>query len=144
MKELEIPAIPSKQELYAKLLKCAEGKTNTSLNIRPTLWGERHDTNLTGSVSGMNETNISLGDVTASLCNGVINNLQSLMPRDWLISCGVQRIVGTGNAIAQNVILQKQTEKVWGLPLVVKEDSDASHGAALALSQSKLIDPLEK
>ncbi|XP_031574536.1 sedoheptulokinase-like [Actinia tenebrosa] len=144
MKELGMPAILSKQELYAKLLKWGEGKTDTSLNIRPTLWGERHQTNLTGNVSCMSETNISLGDITASLCNGVINNLQTLMPRDWLISCGVKRIVGTGNALARNAILQKQTEKVWGLPLVIKEDSDASHGAALALFQSKLIQSLEK
>jgi hypothetical protein len=46
MKELETSTTPDKQELYSKLLTFALGKTSTTLDIRPTLWGERHNTAL--------------------------------------------------------------------------------------------------
>lgn len=132
MTELDVTC-PSKTELYNKLIQCASSKKVTSLQLRPTLWGERHDTNLTGQVSNIKDNNISLSDVTISLCQGIIRNLSSMMPRDRLISCGVQRIIGTGSAITQNPILQEETEKTWGLPVVTKDSSDASLGAALAV-----------
>lgn len=132
--ELGISTSSNKEDLYCNILQCALLKDSTSLEIRPTVWGERHDTALTGQVSQITDNNISLGDVTLSLCQGIIRNLHSMLPSDKLASCGVVSIIGTGSALTKNPILQRETQRLWQLPLVTRDMSDASLGAALAVT----------
>ena len=134
MSELGVLDIPSRSQLYKKLLECASKRLDTVLQIRPTLWGERHEPESGGTITHLHDNNISLGDITASLCKGIIQNLHSMLSKDILNSFGVQRIIGTGNALTQNAILQKEAECIWGLPLIINDVSDASLGAALAVA----------
>jgi len=62
-----------------------------------------------------------------------VENVEQMMSREFLDLHGVQRIVGTGSALLKNQVLQKQVEQVFGLPLVLSENADASTGAALAV-----------
>jgi len=133
MNEIGITTSLDRQQLYSNLLQCALSKDNTSLEIRPVIWGERHDTSLTGQASQITSNNISLGDVTLALLQGIVQNLHSMISSEKLASCGVQRIVGTGSALTKNPVLQRQAERLWKLPLITKKKSDASLGAALAV-----------
>lgn len=124
--------LPSTDEIYQRVLDCADRKSSTSLKIIPTLWGERHTPNKQGQVSNVTSNNISLGDVGVALCQGLVENLEKMMSKEFLHVQGVQRIVGTGSALMKNRVLQKQVEQVFELPLVMSECSEASVGAALA------------
>lgn len=126
-------SLPSTDEIYQRILDCADKKGSTSLKVVPALWGERHIPDQRGYVRNITSHNISLGDVGVALCRGLVENVQEMMSREFLQLYGVQRIVGTGSALIRNQVLQKQVELVFGLPLVLSENTDASTGAALAL-----------
>lgn len=126
-------SLPSTDEIYQRILDCADKKGSTSLNVVPTLWGERHIPDQRGQVSNITSDNISLGDVGVALCRGLMENVKEMMSREFLHFHGMQRIVGTGSALIRNQVLQKQVEQVFGLPLVLSENADASTGAALAV-----------
>lgn len=105
-----------------------------SLNIQPTLLGERHQPESTASVTNITASNLSLGSVFHSLCEGLVKNLCEMMPREMLLSNGVKRIVGSGNALTKNVVLQSDFRRLYQLPLVVNpEAGDAAKGAAVAV-----------
>ncbi|EDO32028.1 predicted protein [Nematostella vectensis] len=131
MEELKIQEIPNTETIYKNLLASADSMT--TLAIRPTIWGERHSTNLTGMVSNILSGNTSLGDITAAICQGMLANLHEMLPGERSRRCGVKRIVGTGRALVQNDLMQELVKQVWGLPLVLCKENDASLGAALAV-----------
>ena len=139
MKDLGITdSLPSTDEIYQRILdSCADKKGSTSLKVTPTLWGERHIPDQRGQMSNITSDNISLGDVGVALCRGLVENVEQMMSREFLDLHGVQRIVGTGSALLKNQVLQKQVEQVFGLPLVLSENADASTGAALAVIAEK-------
>lgn len=124
---------PSDEDIYEKLFNCSkEDKDCPKLTINPVLWGERHNPNQTASVTNISPGSLSLGNVYNSLCHGVLVNIQSMMSRDFLEKCGVQKILGTGNALVRNPALQKVIQDVFNLQCVLCEDADASVGAALS------------
>ena len=47
----------------------------------------------------------------------------------------IQRILGSGYTLQRNTVLQQHIEKVFGLPLVIKEGIDSPLGAAMAVEQ---------
>ena len=126
--------LPATDEIYQRILDCAEKKILSSLKITSTLWSERHMPDRRAEVSNLSSDNtcISLGDVGLSLCRGLVENLHGMMPKEFLHLHGVQRIVGTGSALIRNQVLQKQVEQVFGLPLVMSDNSEESFGAAMA------------
>ena len=131
--DLGITCLPSKDEIYNKVLRHATERTRTTLKLCPTLWGERHAPDQRGQVNCASPDNCSLGDVTASLCRGILENLLDMFPRSFLTSCQVKRIVGTGTALQRNEVLRKLVGQVFGLPLVMRTSGDAACGAALAM-----------
>lgn len=141
MKDLGVnDSLPSTDEIYQRILYYTEKKGSTSLKVDPTFWGERRFPDQLGQVTNVTPENISLGDIGVALSRGLVENVQKMMSREFLQLHGVQRIVGTGSALMRNQVLQKQVEQVFGLPLVLRENVDASTGAALAvLCREKLI-----
>lgn len=134
MKDLGVnDNLPSTDEIYQRILNFAEKKGSTSLKVVPTFWGERHIPDQRGYMTNVTPENISLGDIGVALSHGLVENVQKMMSREFLKLHGVQRIVGTGSALMRNQVLQKQVEQVFGLPLVLCENIDASTGAALAV-----------
>lgn len=124
-------SLPCTDEIYHRILACADEKGATSLQVVPTLWGERHSPDQRGQVNNLTSGNISLGDVGLGLCRGVIENIQEMMTRDFLHLHGVRQIVCAGSALMRNQVLQKQVEQVFELPLILNELADASIGAAI-------------
>ena len=134
MKDLGVnDSLPSTDEIYHRILNSTEKKGSTSLKVDPTFWGERYIPDQRGQVSNVTPENISLGDIGVALSHGLVENVQKMMSREFLKSHGVQRIVGTGSALMKNQVLQRQVEQVFGLPLVLRENVDASTGAAFAV-----------
>ncbi|XP_066289726.1 sedoheptulokinase-like [Branchiostoma lanceolatum] len=129
--------IPSIQEdlLYERLLASAQTSGDTPLTIVPTIFGERHIPDQRASVSNVTIDRLSVGQVTRSLCKGIADNLHTMMPREFLTECGVQRIVGTGSALTRNGILQEELERAYDIPLVYTKTTcgDAAYGAAFAM-----------
>ena len=125
--------LPATDEIYQRILDCAEKKSLSSLKITSMLWSERHMPDRRAEVSNLSSDNtyISLGDVGLSLCRGLVENLHEMMPKEFLHLHGMQRIVGTGSALIRNQVLQKQVEQVFGLPLVMSDNSEGSVGAAM-------------
>lgn len=128
--------LPAEDIVYERLKECARSNLDTSLEIVPTIWGERHIPQSTGHVTGITATNLTLGSVSAALYKGLVNNLHSMMPFEFLRKCGVQRIVGTGSVLLCNLAMQNLVQRVFGLPVVIASPSDAgyaSEGAILAI-----------
>lgn len=155
----------SDSELYETLMTVAQDKMDTTLQVVPTLWGERHRPGMRGSVHNIGTDNLTLGDVSSAMFRGIVENLREMMPREifqehqvrridkvnslMLHSCinpyscniyyihtyQIQRILGSGYTLQRNTVLQQHTEKVFGLPLVIKEGIDSPLGAAVAVEQ---------
>ena len=125
---------PPEDFIYDKLCDCANSSIETSFEIVPTIWGERHAPESSGQVTGIRAENLTLGSVTSALYKGVLTNLQSMMSSEYLHRCGVQRIVGTGSTLLRNPVMQTLVEQVFNLPLVVGPSSDASIGALMVNS----------
>ena len=111
------------------------GSGGTELVIVPTIFGERHSPGQRASVTNITSQNTTLSCVYTSLCRGVIDNLHSMMSQDCLLAAGVTRIVGSGTTILKNVVLRREIERSYKLPLTLcpGSDADAAVGAALAL-----------
>lgn len=113
-----------------------QGRQNpvASLRIQPTISGERYQPDLTAAVTEITARNLGLGSVFHSLCEGLVENLCKMLPKDLLLSNGVNRIVGSGTALMKNEVLQSDIQRLYQLPLIVnKKAGDAAKGAALAV-----------
>ena len=72
----------SDSELYKTLMTVAKDKMDTTLQVVPTLWGERHIPDMRGSVHNIGTDNLTLGDVSSAMFRGIIENLRKMMPRE--------------------------------------------------------------
>ncbi|XP_061154664.1 sedoheptulokinase isoform X2 [Syngnathus typhle] len=131
MKELGVEL--SEQSLYEKMISCALNQESSDLAVRPTVLGERHAPFTLGHVTNISISNLSLGHVTRALCHGILENLASMMTPERLQQAGVNRIVGSGSALARNQVLRQEVEKVFAQPVIYGRDADSAVGVALVL-----------
>ncbi|KAF5300231.1 hypothetical protein FQR65_LT09185 [Abscondita terminalis] len=125
-------------KVWEKVLSLSlEDNAISDLQIRPTLLGERHQPDISASVSNINLGNLGLGQVFRALCHGLLQNLHNMMPRDQLSEANITRIVGNGSGLSRNNVLQKEVQQLYQLPLVFTDGGDAAKGAALAVSLSR-------
>ncbi|XP_045473758.1 sedoheptulokinase-like isoform X2 [Harmonia axyridis] len=130
--ELGIP-IPQ-EKLYPKLIELSKGeKASSDLVVNPTCWGERHNPGLTASVSNINVGNLELGQIFKAICEGMIRNLHSMMPKEVLEQSNIKRIVCSGSGITRNETLQNAVKEIYGIPYKIAKSSDAAKGAAMAM-----------
>lgn len=123
----------------------AEEGVNSSLKIHPILFGERHCPEERASVAGIGPSSLGLGPITKALCAGLVDNIHEMMPKEELLSSGVQRLLGVGSALARNKILQSRVKEKYGSPKSENEEDkpqlevvftsagDAAFGAALSM-----------
>ncbi|KAK2828779.1 hypothetical protein Q5P01_019813 [Channa striata] len=113
----DLGADMSDSHVYEKLIGSALNQETSDLRVSPTILGERHNPRCLGQVTNICATNLSLGHVTRALCRGVLDNIASMMPAEHLQQGGVNRIVGTGSALARNEVLRQEVEKVFPQPV---------------------------
>jgi len=106
---------------------------STRMSIVPTLWGERHDPQAKASVHDIQMENLDLGSLTRSLFRGLVENLASMLSRSQLQDAGINRLLGSGGALARNPVLQHEVSDVYQLPLTMVGEREACLGAALAI-----------
>ncbi|XP_056662913.1 sedoheptulokinase [Monodelphis domestica] len=119
--------------VYPRMIRAALAQADTQLSIRPTLLGERHLPGELASVSGIGPGRLSLGHVTRALCRGVVDNVLRMLPGRRLAEWGVERLVGSGSALARNEVLRQEVERAFPLPVCYGRDVDAAGGAALLM-----------
>ncbi|XP_077996297.1 sedoheptulokinase-like [Glandiceps talaboti] len=120
------------QDIYNKLLSSAQDTKDCDLVISPTIFGERHVPNQRASVMNITAENVGLGHLGRAVCRGIISNLYNMMPREFLVESGVNRIIGSGSALIRNKVLQEEIEALFQLPVIYGQGGDAAVGAALS------------
>jgi len=105
-----------------------------TIDILPTIFGERHCPQQKGQVNNINQANIGLGQVTRSVCKGIIGNLATMMTPAMLIEAGIQRIVGSGACLIRNMVLQREIQELYQIPVTFVEEGNACIGAAMAIA----------
>jgi len=121
-------------------MKEAEAPT---LDINPTIFGERHAPDQKGTASNINQGNIGLGQVTRSVCKGIIANLASMMTPEMLKEGGIKRIVGSGACLIRNQVLQREIKELYKIPVNFVEEGNACIGAAMAVGDRHFAQTLE-
>ncbi|XP_059829677.1 sedoheptulokinase isoform X2 [Hypanus sabinus] len=119
--------------IYSQAINSALSVAHTDLVVEATVFGERHLPGRLGCVTNISPCNLSLGHVIRALCRGVVNNLHSMLPVQWLAESGVRRIVGSGSALARNPVLKQELEKIFTLPIVYREMADSAVGVAMVM-----------
>jgi hypothetical protein len=67
---------------YERLIRLGLEKLETDLVFWPTLNGERATPDARGRLDSLGLHNGSLGDLSASLCRGLVRNLIAMVPED--------------------------------------------------------------
>ncbi|XP_063536912.1 sedoheptulokinase-like [Cydia strobilella] len=134
MLEFGFPIPQSK--LWEKLItiSSAAPPPTSEMKIIPHLLGERHAPTAKVSVADIDLSNIHLASVFRSLCDSLIQNLHSMMPKEILRNANIKRIVGNGSGLSRNVVLQRAVEHYYSLPLEFTSGGDAAKGAAVAVA----------
>jgi len=126
--DLNLPRL-EQNELFKRLnelgLAC-----EADITVRPHFLGERYDESLRASIHNIHMNNFDLGTLARSLAHGIVTNLKSMLPPT--VFKNRTRIVGSGNALRLNPLLQKVAEDVFELPLEMNDlQEEAACGAAL-------------
>ncbi|OWA52094.1 Sedoheptulokinase [Hypsibius exemplaris] len=128
----------NEEDIWPRVIALANEKNWAESNdptVKPTLYGERFDANLRATVGNLSLVNADLGSLIRGILKGVIDNLEAMLPADYLRQSNVKRIVLTGSLFRTFPQLVQHVSRVFGLPIVLKEDTrDAAFGAALAVS----------
>jgi sedoheptulokinase len=120
---------PPRGDLFARLNDLGLAATD-EVCVRPHFLGERHAPALRGAVEGIGPGPMDLGRLARGLARGIVANLREMLP-GWVLA-GRARVVGTGNALRRNPLLQRMAEAEFGLPLVLSEGrEEAALGAAM-------------
>lgn len=72
------------EDMYKKVMQLAVEKLDTTLQVDPRLWGERHAPDLRGRVWDVEPANVSLGDIGSAIIRGIIQNLYTMMSSNLL------------------------------------------------------------
>ncbi|ODN00013.1 Sedoheptulokinase [Orchesella cincta] len=122
-------------KIWEKLLAASANAeaTSSSIEIIPTIFGERHAPEQNASVHNIDLGNISLGQVFRALCRGVIENLHRMMPSSMLTRAGVTSVIGSGSALSRNLTLQQEFLRIYNIESTFGKGGDAAFGAALAV-----------
>lgn len=97
--------------------------------VVPVWSGERFAPELRGEVHGIGLQNMDVGSFARGLAEGIVRNLQSLLPAGILQ--GRTRVVGSGNALRRNALLRRAVREAFGCPLrLTPFQEEAAVGAA--------------
>jgi sedoheptulokinase len=121
---------PSESEIYRRLDELGMRSVNCGLLFEPCFAGRRGDPTRRASISKINLLNFGLGPLAASLAEGLMIDMKSMLP-DWAFE-GRKRIVASGNAMRKLEITKFQARSVFGLPLRLPAfHEEAACGAAM-------------
>ena len=122
---------------YDKMNEMAEQAYGMSLPTFDTKFkGSREDPNETASITGLTADNFNAPAMTLALLKGISAELKELYNQMLKVTTSRKILIGSGNAIRFNTILQKIVSEDFGLPIEVSIHlEEAAYGVALLVSK---------
>lgn len=101
--------------------------------VRPTFSGTRDNPHKKGSISGIDIKNFHPAALTIGVIKGIVEELRDSYDQMCAITGRTARcLVGSGNALRRNKLMQKFAEDLFGLKLLIPAHcEEAAFGAAL-------------
>jgi len=122
--------IPENTNLYDFFIKEGLKQGKNDLCIEPNFLGERYNSELRGKITNITLDNFTPGNVALALNEGIIRNLKSMIPDEFLNS--KERIIASGNALRRTPLLVQAAEGIFGKPVeVIDSCEEAACGAAM-------------
>ena len=107
--------------------------SDAAWKVRTTFSGTRSNPNEKGSITGIGVENFHPGAMTLGIIAGILEELHEM----YVEMCRVTgrkatRLVGSGNGIRKNKLMQTMAEEIFGMPLAIPQyQEEAAYGAAL-------------
>ena len=124
------------EEQYSIMAKlAAESETSTPpLCISTKFAGTRIDPNVRGSITGISEDNFTPGSMIHGVLQGIVNEFLEIgHPIMEGTGMKVDKIIGSGNGLRKNALLQHYCEQTFHAPLTMSIFvEEAASGAALS------------
>ena len=124
----------SKDEVYRILGNLASEVSNTSTPLKATTTyrGTRQDPLKRGAIEGIGDKNFDIAHLTLAVLEGIVEELRdfyALIPSTE--TQGIKYVVGSGNAIKKNSLLQSIVSTKFGAEVIVPTiQEDACYGVA--------------
>ena len=67
------------QDVYKRVMESANDKLETTLQMDPRVWGERHAPEVQGRLWNLGHDNLTLGDVSSAMVRGLVENLRDMI-----------------------------------------------------------------
>lgn len=116
-------------EVYKIMDEMLKDKSSAPLVADTRFAGTRADSTITGSITGITDTNFTPGNLTHAILSGMTEELYGMYCGMKDEKCG---LVGSGNGIRRNAALVDISEKRFGLKMrIPAHTEEASVGAAL-------------
>ena len=131
-------AAGSEEAMYDRMAAQAEEfrekyGSDAAWKVRTTFSGTRSNPAEKGSITGIGVENFHPGAMTLGVIAGILEELHEM----YVEMCRVTgrkatRLVGSGNGIRKNKLMQELAEEIFGMPLAVPQyQEEAAYGAAL-------------
>ena len=112
----------------------------TSLSVSPLFCGTREDPSVRGSVTGISENNFTPGALILGTLRGMADELYGYylkMTSSQPDRIKPDRVVGSGNGLRKNPVLQKLVAERFGAPLELSPfEEEAACGAAISAAMA--------
>ncbi|RLN89333.1 hypothetical protein BBJ28_00026859 [Nothophytophthora sp. Chile5] len=124
------------QAMYARLISLGGTKLDTDLEFLPTLNGEWAAPAMRGRIQQLCMANWSVGDISAAICRGLLDNIFAMVPDELRTVLPSQPMIGAGRAMVHNALLQHFLAEKLEHPtqLTIQDAADAAVGVAFAPS----------
>ena len=110
---------------------------SSSLKILPTVFGERHLPEACVTLTGPSESYLNLDCVYRSLCCGIADNLNTMIPCTMLVENGIKRLVLSGSVFDKNPCVREHVHKIYGqsMEIISGQGTDSATGAAIVAAK---------
>lgn len=135
-RELGFPRV-TREEVFT-LLNELGTPARGGITVHPHFLGERHDPGRRASIEGISLATLSLGELAHALAEGICANLRDMLP--VALWQGRARLMGSGNALQRNPLLQSAARAVFGAPLHMSGLREAA-AAGAALNAGPILTP---
>lgn len=114
--------------------------TEAAWKVRTTFSGTRENPNERGSISGISVENFHPGAMTVGVIMGILEeSYQQYKEMCRLTGKKAEYLVGSGNGIRQNRLMQELAEEMYGLKLKIPRwEEEAACGAAICMAEELL------
>ncbi|MGF7017135.1 sedoheptulokinase [Lachnospiraceae bacterium PF1-21] len=124
----------SKEDVYQQMEQMARAKSPKAgeLIVKPFFSGTRENAEIRGEITGLDLTNFMPEDLVQGMIMGIIDELYDRYKDTKTARAGkLQALVGSGNGIRCNPVMQKLISERFGLPLIIPDNKEeAASGVA--------------